>query len=150
MVNRRAALLSLFAAGMFASGCTTNPASLTPAYSGPTKTIHGNLQGPPYARLSASSVVFVNAYDANAGNSAPMPRLNSTSFTLNRNGSFPVAYEIRVPAAASTRVALGVEITRAGGTLFSNDRLYSQTTGTRLDIPMREAPPRVKRFHSNL
>ncbi|MRG56233.1 hypothetical protein GF108_11650 [Phyllobacterium sp. SYP-B3895] len=150
MLTRRATLFTLLAAGILVSGCTTDTASNAPAYTGPVKTIRGYLQGPPWARLTASSVVFVTAYDASRGNSAPMPRLARTSFTLNRNGTFPVAYEIRVPAAASTRVALGVEITRAGGTLFSNDRLYSQTTGTSLNVPMREAPPRINRRYPGI
>jgi hypothetical protein len=145
MTTLRAALLSLVAAGMLASGCTTDTASRAPAYSGPTKTIRGYLQGPPYAQLTASSVVFVTAYDATGGNSAPMPKIGATSFTLNRAGYFPVAYEIEIPASGSTpRVALAVEIRRAGAVIFSNDRQYSQTTGRNLDIPMREAPPKLK------
>jgi hypothetical protein len=150
-VITRAALLSFVAAGILASGCTTDTASRTPAYSGPTKTIRGYLRGSSYARLTASSVVFVTAYDATGGNSAPMPKIGETSFTLNRDGYFPVAYEIDIPASASApRVALAVEIRRAGAVIFSNDRLYSQTTGRNLDIPMREAPPRLRRFPGKL
>ena len=149
MPDRRAMLLGLVALGLVASGCTTDGGN-APSYSGPTRTIRGNLQGPPFAHLGASYVVYVTAYDASRGNSAPMQRLVRTSFTLNRNGSFPVPYSITVPAPASARVALFVEITRAGGTLFSNDRLFSQTTGTTLDIPMREAPPRIKSFPNRI
>lgn len=151
MITRRAALLSLIAAGMLTSGCTTDAGSRAPIYSGPTKTIRGYLKGPPLTRLTPSSVVFVTAYDASAGNSAPMPKIGATSFTLNRDGYFPVAYEIEIPANASApRIALSVEIRRAGTVLFSNDRLYSQTTGRNLDIPMREAPPRLRRFPGKL
>ena len=149
MPDRRAILLGLAAVGLAASACTTDAVN-PQLHGGPTKTIRGYLQGPPNTHLGASYIVFVTAYDASRGNSAPMPLLIRTSFTLNRNGSFPVPYSITVPAPASMRVALGVEITRAGGTLFSNDRLYSQTTGTNLDIPMREAPPRVKSFRDRL
>jgi len=149
MPGHRAILLAVAAVGMLAGGCTTDTGNVS-SHSGPTRTIRGNLQGPPNARIGASYVVFVTAYDASRGNSAPMQRLVRTSFTLNRNGSFPVPYSITVPAPPSARVALGVEITRAGGTMFSNDRLYSQTTGTTLNIPMREAPPRVKNFPSRL
>jgi hypothetical protein len=145
MTSRRAALTSIFALGLFAvTACTTDGASRAPAYSGPTKTIRGYLQGPPYYQLTASSVVFVTAHDATGGNSAPMPKIASTSFTLGRNGTFPVGYAIAVPAAGPKRVALAVEIRRAGAVIFSNDRNYSQTTGSNLDIPMREAPPKLK------
>lgn len=145
MITRRITLLSLLVAGVLASGCMTDSASHAPAYSGPTKTIRGYLRGPPYAQLTASSVVFVTAYDATGGNSAPMPKIGTTSFTLNRNGYFPVAYEIEIPANGSApRVALAVEIRRAGAVIFSNDRRYSQTTERNLDIPMREAPPKLK------
>ncbi len=101
-------------------------------------------RGRPIHQLTASSVVFVTAHDATGGNSAPMPRIASTSFTLGRNGTFPVGYEIAVPAAGPKRIALAVEIRRAGAVIFSNDRGYSQTNRTNLDIPMREAPPKLK------
>ena len=147
MLTRRAALFSLIAAGILASGCTTDSASRQPAYSGPTKTIRGYLRGSSYAWLTASSVVYVTAYDATGGNSSHMPKIGGTSFTLNRNGYFPVAYEIEIPASGSVpRVALAVEIRRGGTILFSNDRNFSQTTGRNLDIPMREAPPRIRNF----
>ena len=122
MTTRRAALISIVAAGLFAAACTTDVAGRAPAYSGPTKTIRGYLQGPPFYLLTASSVVFVTAHDATGGNSAPMPRIASTSFTLGRNGSFPVGYEIAVPASGPKRIALAVEIRRAGTVIFSNDR----------------------------
>jgi hypothetical protein len=80
-----------------------------------------------------------------------MPKIGGTSFTLNRNGHFPVAYEIEIPASGSVpRVALSVEIRRGGNILFSNDRNFSQTTGRNLDIPMREAPPRIRSFRGRL
>lgn len=142
MTSRRAALVSIIVAGLSASACTSDGANRAPAYSGPTKSIRGSLQGPPFYQLTASSVVFVTAYDATGGNSSPMPRIASTSFTLGRNGTFPVSYQIAVPAAGPKRIALAVEIRRAGGVIFSNDRNFSQTSGSNLDIPMREAPPR--------
>jgi hypothetical protein len=144
MFHRRAVLLSLL--GLAVSGCTTN--SSTPSYSGPTKTIQGYLKGPPYTRLTASAVVFITAYDATGGVTHPMPKIGGTSFTLNRNGYFPVAYEIEIPAShAAPRISLAVEIRQYGKVTFTNDRQYSQTTGRNLDIPMREAPPRLGRRH---
>ncbi|MBB3144672.1 hypothetical protein FHS21_001073 [Phyllobacterium trifolii] len=151
MRSRRAVLFSLLAAATLASGCTTDSASREPAYSGPTKTIRGYLRGSSYAWLTASSVVYITAYDATGGNSSHMPKIGGTSFTLNRNGYFPVAYEIEIPASGSApRVALSVEIRRGGTILFSNDRNFSQTTGRNLDIPMREAPPRIRNFRGRL
>ncbi len=146
MFNRRALLLSIMGLGLAVSGCTTN--STPPAYSGPTKTIRGYLQGPPYARLTASTVVFITAYDATGGAIGSMPKIGATSFTLNRNGYFPVAYEIEIPAShAAPRISLAVEMRQYGKVIFTNDRQYSQTTGRNLDIPMREAPARIGRRH---
>lgn len=143
MQNRRTLLLSIVGFGLAVSGCTTNNAA--PSYSGPTKTIRGYLQGPPYARLTASTVVFITAYDATNGAKGSMPKIGATSFTLNRNGYFPVAYEIEIPAShAAPRISLAVEMRQYGRVTFTNDRQYSQTTGRNLDIPVREAPPRVK------
>ncbi|MBZ9654124.1 hypothetical protein [Phyllobacterium lublinensis] len=144
MITRRTALISIVATGLLATACTSDGANRAPAYSGPTRTIRGYLQGPPFYSLTASSVVFVTAHDATGGNSAPMPKIASTSFALGRNGTFPVGYEIAVPASGPKRIALAVEIRRAGAVIFSNDRGYSQTTGSTLNIPMREAPPRLK------
>ena len=147
MAVRGTVLLSFLTICVLASGCSTDSANRAPAYSGPTKTIRGYLKGPPYARLSASSVVFITAYDATGGVVAPMPKIGATSFTLNRNGYFPVAYEIEIPAShAVPRVSLAVEMRQAGRITFYNDRQYSQTTGRNLDIPMRESPPRMGRF----
>ncbi|EJN03127.1 hypothetical protein [Phyllobacterium sp. YR531] len=143
MQNRRTLLLSIVGFGLAISGCATNTPA--PAYSGPTKTIRGYLQGPPYARLTASTVVFITAYDATNGATGSMPKIGATSFTLNRNGYFPVAYEIEIPAShAAPRISLAVEMRQYGRVTFTNDRQYSQTTGRNLDIPVREAPPRVK------
>lgn len=143
MFNRRALLLSLMGLGLAVSGCTTSNELQT--YSGPTKTIRGYLQGPPYARLTASTVVFITAYDASGGATGSMPKIGATSFTLNRNGYFPVAYEIEIPAShAAPRISLSVEMRQYGRVIFTNDRQYSQTTGRNLDIPVREAPSRIR------
>jgi hypothetical protein len=151
MLTRRGAVLSLLASVMLTNGCTTQSTRPEPAYGGPTKTIRGYLRGPPYAVLTPSSVVSVTAYDATGGNSSHMAKIGGTSFTLNRTGYFPVEYEIEIPASTSVpRVALAVEIRRAGSVLFSNDRNFSQTTGRNLDIPMREAPPRIRNFRGRL
>ncbi|MGH6860956.1 MAG: hypothetical protein ACRECY_11900 [Phyllobacterium sp.] len=147
VLTRRAALSSLAAIAMLASGCSTRGAGRSPAYAGPTRTICGYLKGPPDAALSASSVVFVTAYDATGGAAQPLPKIGATSFRLNHNGSFPVAYEIEIPASqAVPRISLAVEIRQAGRVIYYNDRQYSQTSGRMLDIPVREAPPRGKRL----
>lgn len=141
--NRRTLLLSFMGLGLAISGCTTS--NEPPTYSGPTKIIRGYLQGPPYARLTASTVVFITAYDATSGATGSMPKIGATSFTLNRNGYFPVAYEIEIPAShAAPRISLAVEMRQYGRVTFTNDRQYSQTTGRNLDIPMREAPSRIR------
>ncbi|QND52014.1 hypothetical protein HB779_08905 [Phyllobacterium sp. 628] len=151
MIQRRAAFFALVATALLASGCTTTGAKHEPAYSGPTKTIKGYLRGSPLARLSPSSVVYITAYDATNGNSKPMPFIGETSFTLGQSGYFPIAYEIEIPASKSApKVALSVQLGQPGRILFANDRLYSQTTGRKMDIPMREAPPRLRNFRHGL
>ncbi|MHC1549946.1 hypothetical protein [Phyllobacterium sp. K27] len=146
MYSRRTLLLSLMGLGLAMGGCTTNDEP--PTYSGPTKTIRGYLQGPPHARLTASTVVFITAYDATNGTAVAMPKIGATSFTLNRNGYFPIAYEIEIPAShAAPRISLAVEMRQYGKVIFTNDRQYSQTTGRNLDLPMREVPPRIGRRH---
>ncbi len=151
MLNRRSELFALVATALLTSGCTTFGAKKEPAYSGPTKTIKGYLRGSPFARLTPSQVVYITAYDATNGNSKPMPVIGETSFTLGRSGYFPIAYEIEIPASKSApKVALSVQLGLPGQILFSNDRLYSQTTGRTMDIPMREAPPRIRNFRHGL
>ncbi|MBA8877026.1 hypothetical protein [Phyllobacterium myrsinacearum] len=151
MFNRRSALFALTAAALLTSGCTSIGAKHQPAYSGPTKTIKGYLRGSSFAQLTPSLVVYITAYDATNGNSKPMPVIGETSFTLGRSGYFPIAYEIEIPAAKSApKVALSVQIGTPGRILFSNDRQYSQTTGNNMDIPMREAPPRLRNFRNGL
>jgi hypothetical protein len=151
MLNRRSTLLALAATAFLASGCTSVSSKREPAYSGPTKTIKGYLRGSSFARLTPSQVVYITAYDATNGNSKPMPVIGETSFTLGRSGYFPIAYEIEIPAEKSApKVALSVQIGTPGRILFSNDRQYSQTTGRSMDIPMREAPPRIRNFRHGL
>ncbi|MCX8281169.1 hypothetical protein OSJ77_13295 [Phyllobacterium sp. 0TCS1.6C] len=142
---RRGAMLALV--GIVAAACTSTGPAEPPSFSGPAKTISGDLVGPPYSRLSASSVIFITAYDVAGGLADRV--IARTSFRKGVSGHFPVPYEIAVPAG-SGRVAVYAEIRDGGRVHFTNDRQYSQTSASRLDIPMRESPLRYRSYRGGL